>query len=138
MNSAYVAGFFDGEGCVMCGLRGGRHIPHITVSLGSTNLEILQELQSAFGGRINASKSQKAHYKKAWNWQLIRHEEIFAFLELIQPFVRVKKPQVDAAIACKEAFANIRGQIMPESVLLARLALRVQLTEMNKRGRVDI
>ena len=54
----YLAGFIDGEGCI----RLHKHPTkdgfnyNLDVRIANTNLEVLQEIQKIFGGKINIHK----------------------------------------------------------------------------------
>lgn len=108
VSAEWLAGFFDGEGCVHV-MNGGRlrNLTSVTgvsrqtswigCTIGNTNLDVLKEIQASFGGRI-----RKREYKvKLWKtlytliWACRQPE---ALLIAIRPFLKVKHRQADLAL----------------------------------------
>lgn len=88
---AYIAGLVDGEGCIGFTQVGQYKTWAVRVTITNTNLSILEWVQSIFGGRI-----QSFHGKKEWKvgYHLdIRWDSAVAFLEAIEPWLRIKKEQ---------------------------------------------
>jgi intein-encoded DNA endonuclease-like protein len=58
LSAEYIAGFFDGEGCVGISTRGrGKH-PYLRVSVTNTNKEILLLMKAQFGGFLTQEKAR--------------------------------------------------------------------------------
>ncbi len=92
---AYMAGFFDGEGCIRIkqnSQRGNSYsvIAHVT----NTNLGILQQFQDLFGGQIR--KQEKGVNKTVYNYYITSAEAI-DFLRTLSPFLREKLAQANLA-----------------------------------------
>lgn len=97
---AYIAGFFDGEGCVRIkkANQGGNSyylIAHIT----NTNPVILKKVQDLFGG--NTRLQEKGRNKPIYNWY-ITSSEANDFLKTLQPFLIEKKSQAELGIKFHE------------------------------------
>lgn len=97
---AYIAGFFDGEGCVRIkkANQGGNSyylIAHIT----NTNPIILKKVQDLFGG--NTRVQEKGRNKPIYNWY-ITSSEANDFLKTLQPFLIEKKSQAELGIKFHE------------------------------------
>ena len=93
---SYIAGFFDGEGCVRIkkANQGGNSyyiIAHIT----NTNQKILKKVQDYFGG--NTRLQEKGVNKGIYNW-CITSSEASDFLKTLLPFLIEKKEQAELAI----------------------------------------
>lgn len=93
---AYIAGFFDGEGCIRIkkANQGGNSyfvIAHIT----NSNISILQQIQDLFGGAIR--KQEKGVNKTVYNL-CISTSEAVDFLKTLSPFLQEKKEQALLAI----------------------------------------
>jgi hypothetical protein len=93
---AYIAGFFDGEGCVRIkkANQGGNSyylIAHIT----NTNPIILKKVQDLFGG--NTRVQEKGKNKPIYNW-CITSSEANDFLKVLSPFLLEKKSQAELGI----------------------------------------
>lgn len=124
---AYVAGIFDGEGCVTFGrVRKARFIRVLVVN---TNRPLLEFLQTIFGGDIQRSSSRRPGWKQAWQWRLSWSRAI-DFLDAIEPWIRVKVEQLHVAFAW-DAIRPGRGKQIdgPALELLA-----AQLAWLNRRG----
>jgi len=102
---AYIAGFFDGEGCVRIkqANQGGNSyylIAHIT----NTNPVILKKVKDLFGG--NTRVQEKGRNKPIYNWY-ITSSEANDFLKTLQPFLIEKKSQAELGIKFHETKENM-------------------------------
>lgn len=93
---AYIAGFFDGEGCVRIkqANQGGNSyyvIAHIT----NTNESILKDVEKLFGGKTRMQERGKN--KDVYNW-CVTSSEAVDFLKTLSPFLKEKKEQAELAI----------------------------------------
>lgn len=101
----WVAGFFDGEGSVFVEIakskntrRGVRNL--LTVSVTQTSLPCLNLIKQHFGGSILAITKDRRHSMNnsvCYMWR-VRSKDAIAFLEIIAPYVVVKKEQVELAL----------------------------------------
>jgi len=93
MDLRWLAGFFDGEGCVylQCDKR-KRAVYGLQIMLTQNDESILREVQLEFGGTVYLHKGQRCY-----RWR-ITSAPALSFLNAIQPYVRIKKEQVDLAI----------------------------------------
>jgi hypothetical protein len=132
MNLAYVAGIFDGEGCVnFARLRRGLFVRVMVVN---TNLELLKDLQAQFGGDISKLK-HKPGWKQGFSWRLCWSSAI-NFLNVIQPWLRVKHRQAETAFAW-DAVRLGKGHataLKREEYLDSCSLLFDQLRWLNKKG----
>ena len=133
---AWAAGFFDGEGSVIVEMskekkckHGFRTSLHATVT--QTSLPCLQLYLERFGGSIHTSENRTPNGRR-WAVQhrwVVRNQEALDFLAAIEPFVVVKKEQVQAALkypmysADGKKYGNAKNPI-PDDVMQARLDLR--------------
>lgn len=88
---AYLAGIFDGEGCIgfyKSGSVGGRYF-RLTVAM--TDEAIIRLLHTELGGRMNGPKKpQKAHWKPLYVWNA-RGEDAWRAYYLMEPYLRLKR-----------------------------------------------
>ena len=133
---AWVAGFFDGEGCVMVeysrskkSIHGWRTALHATLTQSST--PCLELVQSAFGGSVKTSDVRAAHARR-WSVQytwVVRNEAALTFLRVIAPYTVVKNSQIQLALeypmfdAEGRKYGGIANPI-PEAIWAKRLAIR--------------
>lgn len=106
---AYGAGIIDGEGCILiCKLRSKNTqtlcYHELRVAVGMTNCEVILWLKENFGGHINVwNKKTKGVRKPVSRWTIVG---IHArdFLNLLLPYLIVKKQEALVAIE----FQNVR------------------------------
>lgn len=128
---AYIAGFFDGEGCVNFTQSGQYKTWVIRVMIRNTNLAIIQYIQSTFGGRIE-TKKQSGRSKASYFWRL-DWDAAIAFLEMIEPWVRIKQDQI--LVARLWDVARNRGNVRPDDDYREMVTLLVgQLQWLNRKG----
>jgi hypothetical protein len=84
---SYVAGFFDGEGCISIAKNGA-----VDVRITNTSKAVLVKIQTWFGGSIN-NRTQKVN-KTQYVYSLYGDEAI-EFLTILKPYLIEKAPQVD-------------------------------------------
>lgn len=99
---AWIAGFFDGEGCV-CIYRSkeapsqlrpngrGRHVLNLTLT--QNNKEILDWVASVFGGRVRSYRENICY-----RWYLCGRDKQRAFLYAVLPYLKLKKRQAELAL----------------------------------------
>jgi len=90
LTDEYIAGFFDGEGCVMINA-GGR----CTVTITQKNPAVLYLIQQKFGGNVH-----KKHMKfsECYHWRLSSKNEILPFLERMKDLCFCKKQEIELGL----------------------------------------
>ena len=134
---AYVAGIFDGEGCVCLRINKGRYYS-LDISVANTNEWLMQWLKFAFGGNFYAmqAKTRKAqNWKPCWRWTITGNKGS-SFLKLILPYLRLKKPQAELAIKFQEARRGA-GYLLTDEERALEEAQRVIMGKYNKRGTIN-
>ena len=119
----YLAGFFDGEGCVSSELRTeGRKAPYLRVSVTQKHPEILQEFKRRFGGWIG-EKRKGAVIGRCFMWQACTAKAYY-LLQALLPFLQVKHRQavVGMQLASRAMLNN-----KYKSISLAEFKLRRRL-----------
>lgn len=101
----YIAGFFDGEGCVATSV-GRNGVGKIQVILTSTDEHILKLVKSKYGGGIYKKIKYKEHHSDAFSWQ---SSKCRSFLEDIFPFLILKRKQVRLALEFLDTIDNSTG-----------------------------
>jgi hypothetical protein len=102
---AYFAGFFDGEGCVAA-YRGGRYV----VSLTNCDVRPLVRARDLWGGYVSRQKAEtrRGALRDLWRWQ-IYGQKSRQFLEMIRPFSRIKREQIDTYLSVLRVLPVGRG-----------------------------
>ncbi len=99
----YLAGFFDGEGCVSIGRAtdpraayGARH--QLLVQVAQTSRFPLDRCLRRWGGSIFEVKVDLTKCKPLWHWRLFRKEATISFCRDVRPYLLLKQAQVDLCI----------------------------------------
>lgn len=132
ISTEYLAGFFDGEGCigVYRGMHHGRPGFHLrtqlTQNINDESIRLLTELTVAYGG--NGSVMCRSRCQRAFNWQL-NGDGAARFLDAIEPHLRLKREQARIAISWQRQrpprARNARGHIVFKTEPIAEFDQRV-------------
>lgn len=97
---AYIAGFFDGEGCIRIkkASQGGNSY-YIWVAITNSNKEILDSVLNMFGGSVK--QAEKTVNKVIYHY-LITSSEAIDMLKVLLSFLKEKRQQADLAISFHE------------------------------------
>lgn len=132
MTPEYAAGFFDGEGhvsiCVAHSKQWKRKYYALHVVVVNTNLEVLLRLRDQFGGSIAPKKLYAAHHKPSYRWRICSRQGL-AFLEVVLPFLVVKKKEAEVAIEFQSSMRHLGNRYvqMPDAVCERRAAMHDEL-----------
>ena len=150
----YMAGFFDGEGCVNITLGGKGRQRILRVMIVNTNRIILEEFQKQFGGKLNKSRTLKENWKP-FNCLTFINTHALDFLQKIYPFIFIKKRQIELAMEFREFMespkkdrcyfqshnspynSNLGCYVRKEETLKKELEFKQKMNDLNKRGTVN-
>ncbi|MBM3118943.1 MAG: hypothetical protein FJ006_05225 [Chloroflexi bacterium] len=133
---AYLAGFFDGEGCVTV-VKGKNHLGNIQYSLrvivSNTNEYVLKMYQFSFGGRIQKHKHNKPKWRDCYFWQL-SSTQAYTFLKCVYPYLTLKKSQADLAFEFQENQSKYDGSNLKlnDRELSIREAQRILMQDLKR------
>jgi hypothetical protein len=96
MTNGYIAGLFDGEGCIQFSRTRSSTFPRVLVV--NTNLGILEELRQQFGGDIKPLALRRAGWRQGWQWRLSWARAV-EFLDRIYRHLRIKRLQAQTVFA---------------------------------------
>lgn len=91
MDEQYLAGFFDGEGCIST--RGDRY--HLMLRVGNTDKRVLDLIVARYGGKVYLSNRGPRPY---YTIKVTSNELCQQWLELMLPHLIVKKAQAIVAL----------------------------------------
>jgi hypothetical protein len=145
ITNQYIAGFFDGEGCVgIYGNPGKRfHLRAcITQNIDIFSAFLLTEIHKRFGGSLVKATSPIYRNGEVFTWQTYSIKAC-AFLKAIEPYLILKKAQAKIAITWQEqriSDKKIVGGRGRETVNNKKLDIRVSklLKDLKKRAVSDI
>ena len=98
VDRAWVAGLFDGEGCVSIVINpdiGGRAHHGLQCTIAMTSEETILKVQELFGGHVYYKRQLLK--KPVWTWR-INSIKAIPFLRSIRPFSVTKRLQIDIAL----------------------------------------
>jgi hypothetical protein len=103
LDLAYIAGFFDGEGCVQIRKRGRRWEGMIRIV--NTSFPIMAWLARATGSKLSRRPVAAGNPKGRCSFELcLQHKKAFRWAVLLRPYSRIKRDELDLLI-------NFRGTI---------------------------
>ena len=119
---AYIAGLFDGEGCVTCKKkptkrkdRGGKIYNqwYIRCEIAMTNRAVIEWIHEVLGFGWCAEKryNNKPKYKKQWRW-CCGYRDALLFAKIIWPYTQVKLHQIENIIDHYEALKPDRKNVI--------------------------
>ena len=119
---AYIAGLFDGEGCVTCKQkptkrkdRGGKIYNqwYIRCEIAMTNRAVIEWIHEVLGFGWCAEKryNNKPKYKKQWRW-CCGYRDALLFAKIIWPYTQVKLHQIENIIDHYEAIKPERKNVI--------------------------
>lgn len=103
----YLAGYFDGEGCVSITSHGS--MPQLTVTVQTSDKEILDLFAECFGGRVRkvTYRSSKACRRQMYSWERYSSNGQ-PVLEALLPWLRGKKEQAILALKMNYGLPRIK------------------------------
>lgn len=128
---AYAAGLLDGEGSITL----TNHLSstfQVMVVITNTNLEALYWMKDHFGGRVYEGRTRAAQ------WRLERREDQEWFLELLLPYLIVKKQQARIALAYRTLVIPGQGGDARNSELRWLLYYLIQAINGGSGGKSDL
>jgi hypothetical protein len=96
--TAYLAGVFDGEGCIGYWQRGTNYV--LCAQIRMCHPAALKKFKEAFGGKIHDAhcpSRQKNNNRHSWLWQ-VHGKDAFELVRELRPFVIVKDLEFDVVL----------------------------------------
>jgi intein/homing endonuclease len=138
---AYLAGLFDGEGCIGYYKRKGNRSKYSYVSLvtiSQTDFRPILWLHEKVGFGTVITKPGKKHVEHQWTTN--KRQYVYEFLEAIQPYLILKREQADLLLAhiTIEGFEPYKkGTVTPE-IVAARETVYQQLRSLKTSNMLTI
>jgi len=129
---AYLAGLFDGEGCIHIAKnkprpKGKNPYHKLMICIANTNKEIINYLYNTFGGRVNNNIPRK-NEQPCQSW-FFYSQYAKVFLKMIFPFLRIKRKQAKIAIVFQDSIKYGCTELT-EEILQKRENFRQSLIEL--------
>jgi hypothetical protein len=133
---SYLAGFFDGEGCIVLHKsrpRKKEHNPtyYAEACVASVDKQSVMLFKLHFGGNVYLRKAQTRTTRPIWAWQISAKQSI-NFFEVILPYLRLKKEQATIAFMFqkKQSYGDRSGLYIDKQVA-AETAKKI-ISDLNK------
>jgi hypothetical protein len=128
---AYIAGFIDGEGTITLNpVRGGKWwTPYVGVI--NTDFNIIGFFAKIFGRQASLKKSKNLERNDAYGVEITSFREVYEFLQIIYPYLRVKKEQAKLLLK----YCKIRLARSWQPVNIQEKEIVEKIRELNRRGK---
>jgi hypothetical protein len=151
IDARYLAGLFDGEGCIDLQRMYAKPPydktvyvrPRVRMCMSDNTYHIALLLQAEFGGYIGRRKSQNARQQSSWSLEWLSKEDIIYILDKMKPHLILKKEQAKLALwwldnasgrGSQSGVPNIaqaRQLMIDEMKALKQNPLRLAITSIN-------
>jgi len=133
---AYVAGIIDGEGNIGLYKHHKPQTKHgysfiVCVRVVNTQLWLIELLRLQFGGYLQKIKPVSSARKQLWRWELRAYKAI-TFLELVLPYLQLKRQQAELAIQYQRK--QYWGKKSTDEEWAIMEAQHILMCELNQRG----
>jgi hypothetical protein len=141
--TAWAAGFFDGEGCVLVNPRSNGKFHSLFTSITQQDPTALHLIKQRFGGNVTPDKTaasgsfvRKRGAVLVWRWKA-SSTEAYAFLKAIEPYCIVKAEQVRVALEFPEVGVKfVSRKPIPDAVRAKREQVMLSLRNIRKAQKV--
>ena len=99
---AWVAGFYEGEGCFWIGHQNGRRQPVARIMIGQADKRPIMLIKKKLGGHVYFRKARQKGWKDQWVWQVVNKRDLIRIVRLILPFLTFKKRDVQRKLKMVE------------------------------------
>lgn len=134
---AYTAGIIDGEGCIIIHIQSRTNTSKVgyqaKVFVGNTSEELIRWLARNYGGKAYFEANKNAKRKDIWRW-VITGNKVLTFLELVYPYLRLKKAQAELAINFQKVRRGKGHPFTEDELGLAKMQ-KALMNGLNKRGK---
>ena len=90
----YIAGFFDGEGCIIA----DKNAFTVRLIITNTQREVLDEIQKVLGGSVRSKSVVGPNRQPAWELRYGKRSTVKHILELLRPYLVVKSVEAWLAL----------------------------------------
>lgn len=136
----YLAGVFDGEGCITFTKAKKDHVLNWEAGLApkilmdSTHQDTIKAFHERFGGHMYERKPRNPKHRAGWAWALHTKDGVRNFVETMEPLLHTKRPQAEAVLMFFTTIrkGSVRGQPLPPETCLIRRLCYNKIRQANK------
>lgn len=138
LEKAWLAGFFDGEGCLHVTERKpcGRMAPQVHIA--NCNKPVMEHVARLLGAEDKLRKvNTRAGWRCRWHVAVCGAERILRLLDDIQPYLVCKQEEATVFRAILETYSRPGVHPIPAEVIARRLELKERLRSVRTREYVS-
>jgi hypothetical protein len=141
LSAQYVAGLFDGEGCVSSskGFVKGKYVKYprirLQITIANTHIGLLQLLVKWFGGGY-IDKMSGERIKPCYSWRVCGKTNMSKFLNYIKEYSIIKRKQIELGLEFCETLRdeNLGNMALSKHVHKRREEIHKELRELKANG----
>ncbi len=126
---AWIAGFFDGEGCISITQRRGGNVFQLRLNIVQRDPQPLVRVKEILGyGRVRQKSDEGC-----WMYLITSNEDLEDFIQKMKPYSLVKSSQL---LLAEEYLSTARGHInipVSEDLYSKRLKLKLEMQAEKRR-----
>ena len=137
---AYAAGIVDGEGCIYLDKhqdkRGNRSMAYVLrVKVAMTDFDVPFWFEKMFGGWVGYNNFDNDPTRRPQAIWGMASTQAIEFLEIIEPYIKIKLPQIDIAYCFGQTISKKKGRHkkLSSNILEAREILYKKMRNANQR-----
>lgn len=127
-SSAYFAGLFDGEGCIIIGSNAAKTNYYLQSRVAMTDIEPLIALQEKYGGALKSYDSRP--YRQPLSMWVVTARGSEAFLNDVLPYLMVKKRQAKLALRFLRECRGKQGKPLTVTLSSRREKYKLRLSKL--------
>jgi len=132
---AYMAGLFDGEGCILITRKSyNHHQYYLRCTLSMANEYLPELLKFNFGGGIRKRDLRTKGWQIQWEWKVFGNQAK-DFLQVILPYIKLKHSEAELGIKFQKSMCSRKGvgRALTADELATREAQRLLMSELKMK-----
>ncbi len=133
---AYMAGIFDGEGCISITRVKGKTVPkyYLVCQVHMANEYMINLFRFCFRGSIFNPKKREPHHKQMWQW-ICTGRIAQVFLETLLPYLRLKRAEAELGIELQKSVSSHKGSAkITDKQIAVREAQKILMSSLKKES----
>lgn len=130
--AAYIAGFFDGEGCICC-VKSRNNNLRLRVTIVQRTSPVLRKIAKLMNcGKVHKKKTDSSYGNSLFVWYINDQVSLLKFIQVVLPYSIVKKKQLELGLKFLSTVSECggTGHILKPSTLKKRRKIAKQIKEL--------
>jgi hypothetical protein len=138
----YIAGFFDGEGCItFCSNNTQTEWSYPKIAFYNTNKEVIDWIAKCLDGkslrRTIDKRRDKIHTKNNYAVVIGKTQDVFLFIKQIYPYLKVKKKRAELLLKYFDWFFKRENYKHSPEDIIELNKYKTLMSKLNRRGEED-